>query len=159
MAWLASTHCVVMSFLWLAAGSESDVRDHRGMLGPWCRGPTVSWLCRGAHRTDLQDNKQYYLGLSSLHSDFSHQWRPTSQRIQYLRVRSPKHTSNSDFELLMLYPNSADLRERYCKQLECSCYFYLLFFIFFVPCFLWFCCCWEGLLIHPSAVGFNKKQE
>lgn len=77
-------NCTLTHFRFLATGSESDVRDHRGMLGPRRRGAIVRRLRGGAHRPDCQDDQQHYLRRPHLHCDVSHQRGPTSQRVQHL---------------------------------------------------------------------------
>lgn len=101
----------ILSFV--RTGAEPHVWDHWGMLGPRRRGSTVCRLCRGAHRPDLQDNRQHYLRQPHLFSHVSHQRGPTSQRVQHLN--GWHHLSP---ELLTFYfsnPNSADFRE-YLKK-------------------------------------------
>jgi len=68
----------------MTVGSEPDVRDHRGMLGPRRRGTTVGRLRGGAHQSDCQNDRQHYLRQPRLHCDVSHQRGPTSQRVQHL---------------------------------------------------------------------------
>lgn len=69
------------------SGPESDVRDHRGVLGPRRRGATVGRLRGGAHRADREDDqRRHQQRQPRLHSNGSHQRRPTSQRVQHLSV-------------------------------------------------------------------------
>lgn len=74
----------VNNFWLLPTGSEPDVRDHRGMLGPRRRGAVVGGLRGRAHWSDSQDGQQHYLRRPHLHRDVSHERGPTSQRVQHL---------------------------------------------------------------------------
>lgn len=139
------SHCVVVVWAWTGPGA--DVWDDRGVLGPWCRGPSLSRLCGRADLPDPPAQQCHYLGLPGFYGDFGHQCGLATQRVQYLsptlifpvwneteninkwKRHTIKHCEASKRnETSFIFPDSVDLRQQH----ECSCYFIRHFLIIII---------------------------
>ena len=118
------------------AGPGPALRDHRGVLGPRCRGSPVCGLCGGASVPDPEVGQRHYLGLSCLPGDLRHQCGPAPEGVEHL---SPGHEwisrlSRSEEERKKKQKKSCVLfwkSHNTNKHIKCSCYFTLTFYYYY----------------------------
>ena len=115
------------------AGPGPALRDHRGVLGPRCRGSSVRGLRGGAGVPDPEVCQWHYLGLSCLPGDLCHQCGPAPEGVEHL---SPGHEWIS-----RLSGSEEERKKKSCvlfwkshntnKHVKCSCYFTLTFYYYY----------------------------